>query len=264
MNHPKTLRALFTCLFCWISVLCAGAMADDSTPKIRVLILTGRNNHNWKETTPKLEEILETAGRFSVDTVVPPDGLTRDNLQNYDVILSDWNSWGGGSKEVEAAWTDEVRQAYLDFVRQGNGHVTIHAGGSSFYEGWPEYRKVALVYWNLGKTGHGRQHEFPVRVDEPDHAVTKGMEEFSMRDELWNRPGVVEGATVLASAYSDKQAEPRGTDQWEPSVVVAEYGEGRCCGILLGHDARIMENEGFQQLLVRGVEWAATGKVAGD
>ncbi len=238
------------------------ARAEDPAPMIRVLILTGRNNHNWKETTPKLEDLLEATGKFSVDTVVPPDGLTRDNLQNYDVILSDWNSWGGGSKQSEAEWTDDVREAYLDFVRQGKGHVTIHAGGSSFYEGWPEYRKVALVFWNLGATGHGRQHEFPVRVDQPDHAVMAGLDDFTMRDELWNKPGVVEGATVLASAYSDKKSEARGTDQWEPTVVIADYGQGRCFATLLGHDAKIMDNESFRQLLMRGVQWAATGKIA--
>jgi type 1 glutamine amidotransferase len=245
-------------------VLLAAPPAEDATPPIRVLILTGRNNHNWKQTTPMLQSILAKSGRFAVDTTVPPRGLTKDNLHGYDVILSDWNSWGGGSKQAEAEWTDEVRQTYLDFVRQGKGHVTIHAGGSSFYQGWPEYRKVALVFWNLGTTGHGRQHEFKVRIDQPDHPIVAGLKEFSIRDELWNRPGVADGATVLASAYSDKQNEPSGTDQWEPSVVIADYGEGRCFAMLLGHDAKIMENEGFQQLLMRGVEWAASGKVAAN
>ncbi|NQU25491.1 MAG: ThuA domain-containing protein [Candidatus Nealsonbacteria bacterium] len=237
------------------------ASAEDPVAPIRVLILTGRNNHNWKATTPMLQKVLRASGKFQVDTTVPPQGLTRENLNNYDVILSDWNSWGGGSQEAEAAWTAETRRAYLDFVRGGKGHVTVHAGGSSFYKDWPEYRNVSLAYWNLGVTGHGRQHEFKVRIDKPDHPLTAGLEEFTIRDELWNKPGVVQQATVLASAYSDKQQEPGGTNQWEPSVVTATYGRGRCFATLLGHDAKIMENEGFQQLLIRGVQWAATGKV---
>jgi hypothetical protein len=230
---------------------------------IRVLILTGRNNHNWKETTPKLESLLESTGKFCVKTAVPPEGLTGENLQEYDVIFSDWNSWGRGSDEAEAKWTVEMRGAYLDFVRQGKAHVTIHAGGSSFYDGWPEYRKVALIYWNLGTTGHGRQHEFRVRIDRPRHPVTAGLGEFKIHDELWNKPGVVDGATILASAYSDKTNEAKGTDEWEPSVVVGQYGQGRCFAIVLGHNAKAMENDGFRILLTRGVEWAATGKVRG-
>jgi len=255
---------LFGVFLVSFAALHTGALAEDSISSIRVLILTGRNNHNWKTTTPKLQEILEASGKFAVDTTVPPQSLTSDNLERYDVILSNWNSWGGGSKQAEAEWTDEVREAYLAFVRQGKGHVTIHAGGSSFYEGWPEYRKVSLVFWDLGTTGHGRQHEFKVRIDQPDHAVTAGLGEFTIRDELWNRPGVVDGAIVVASAYSDKQNESRGTDKWEPSVVVANYGQGRCFATLLGHDAKTMEDEDFQQLVIRGVQWAATGKSSGN
>jgi type 1 glutamine amidotransferase len=239
----------------------ATASAEDPDAPIRVLILTGRNNHNWKTTTPMLKKVLEASGKFQVDTTVPPQGLSSENLKNYDVILSDWNSWGGGSKEAEAAWTAATRQAYLDFVRGGKGHVTIHAGGSSFYKDWPEYRKVSLVYWNLGVTGHGRQHEFKVRIDKSDHPLAAALEGFTILDELWNKPGVVPGATVLASAYSGKQNEPNDASPGEPSVVAATYGKGRCFATLLGHDAKVMENDGFQKLLLSGVEWAATGKV---
>ncbi len=66
----------------------ADASAEDPVEPIRVLILTGRNNHNWKETTPMLQRTMEASGGFLVDTTVPPLGLTRENLNNYDVILS--------------------------------------------------------------------------------------------------------------------------------------------------------------------------------
>ncbi len=254
MHHPKPLLVLTGLFLLTLAATITSALAEDAP--IRVLILTGRNNHNWKETTPVLEKLLEDAG-CSVDTVVPPAGLTKKNLQNYDVILSNWNSWGKGSKEAEAQWTNLERAAYLDFVHQGGGHVTVHAGGSSFYDDWPEYRKVSLVFWNLGETGHGRPHGFRVRIDRPDHPVVTGLDEFTIRDELWNKPGVVEHATVLASAYSDHAGEAKGTGQWEPSTVVATYGQGRCFATLLGHDAQIMENEGFRELLIRGVRWAA-------
>jgi type 1 glutamine amidotransferase len=232
--------------------------AVEAAPKpIRVLILSGRNNHNWKQTTPRLKEILEKDAKFAVDVTVPPEGLTSENLSKYGAIVSNWNSWGRGAKEAEA-WGEPARKAYLDFVRQGKGHVTVHAGGSSYYDGWPEYRKVTLIYWAKGKTGHGPQHEFKVRVDKPDHPAMRGVKPFETRDELWNRPGVAEGTAVLASSFSDKAG--KGTGQWEPAVLAASYGEGRCFAILLGHDAKTMEHASFQALLVNGTAWAATGK----
>jgi len=264
MKYLQNCLLLFVVIMLSLVGFATNASAEDAAEPIRVLILTGRNNHNWKQTTPMLEKILEQTGKFAVETTVPPKGLDAENLKKYDVLLSDWNSWGRGSKEAEAAWTDEIRRSYLDFVRDGKGHVTVHAGGSSFYKDWPEYRKLTLVYWNLGSTGHGRQHEFEVRIDKPDHPSAAGLKGFTIKDELWNKPGVVEGATVVASAHSDKEKEPSGTGQWEPTTVTATYGKGRCFATLLGHDAKIMESEAFQQLLINGVRWAAKGKAGSE
>ena len=35
--------------------------------KIRVVIIDGQNNHNWRATTPWMKKVLEESGRFSVD-----------------------------------------------------------------------------------------------------------------------------------------------------------------------------------------------------
>ncbi len=231
-------------------------------PPMRVLILTGRNNHNWKQTTPGLKEILEESGKFAVETTVPPEGISAENLRRFDAILSNWNSWGNGSAEAEA-WPAGTREAYLEFVRGGKGHVTVHAGGSSFYKDWPEYRNVSLVYWDLKGTNHGPKHDFKVRVDRPDHPAMKGLGEYAAKDELWNAPGVLEGAEVLSSSWSDPGVRG-GTGRWEPSIVAAPYGKGRCFATLLGHDLESMKGREFRRILVRGTEWAAAGAVTGD
>src|SRR5205085_1057248 len=53
----------------------APAFADPpaSGEKLKVLIIDGQNNHNWKETTPHLKRILEASGRFAVDVATTPD-----------------------------------------------------------------------------------------------------------------------------------------------------------------------------------------------
>ena len=68
------------------------------------------------------------------------------------------------------------------------------------------------------------------------------------------------GSEVLATAYSDKSKDPRNTGKQEPVVWVATYGKGRVCANVLGHDLEAMKSAGFQTLLIRGVEWAATGR----
>jgi type 1 glutamine amidotransferase len=226
---------------------------------VRVLILSGQNNHDWKTTTPKLQSILERSGRFVVDITARPDLFTESGLAPYDVVLSDWNSYG--RDPAASAWPAEAGRALLDFVRRGKGHVTVHAGSSSFPE-WADYRRMTLAAWKEGQSGHGPRHEFPVRIDQPDHPITAGLGPFKTADELWNRPGLAEGVQVLASSFS--AADQGGTGQWEPTALAGRFGEGRSFTLLLGHDAAAMDNPGFQALLRRGVEWAATGSAAPD
>ena len=58
------MRRIFPAL---LAVIGAALLASAQSPqKIRVLILTGINNHDWRATTPALREILERTGRFQV------------------------------------------------------------------------------------------------------------------------------------------------------------------------------------------------------
>ena len=143
-------------------------------------------------------------------------------------------------------------------MRNGKGFVSVHAGSSSFYD-WPEYQQLAGGSWMLGQTGHGPAHEFMVKPVDESHPVTRGMTNFLTTDELWHRTGLQAGISVLATAFSARNRNGTGKD--EPVAFTTDFGRGRGFNLLLGHDARAMEAMGFQTLLQRGTEWAATGKV---
>lgn len=252
---PAALAAAF--LISYIAATGGQKHEPDAGPAVRVLLLSGQNNHDWKATTPKLKAILEETSRFKVDVSETPGLLTASSLEPYDVILSNWNSFGLGPDAEK--WPEEAKRAYLEFVRRGKGHVVVHAGSASFPD-WEEYGRLTLATFKAGQTRHGPRHKFPVRIDNVDHPVTAGLKPFEINDELWNRPGLTKGVTVLASSYSAPDKE--GTGQWEPTALASRFDRGRCFTLLLGHDAEAMENPCFQALLRRGVEWAATGRVA--
>ena len=44
--------------------------------KLRALVLSGRNNHDWRTTTPFLRSLLVDSGRFDVRVVEEPDGIS--------------------------------------------------------------------------------------------------------------------------------------------------------------------------------------------
>jgi len=209
-----------------------------------VLLFSGQNNHDWKTTTPKLESILTASGRFTVEVVERPDQCTTETFAHCDVIVCNWNAWGN---PPVTNWPSATREAFLNFIRNGGGHVAVHAGASSFYD-WPEYQQIGGASWDLVKTSHGAPHEFTVQPD-AEHPVTRGLAPFKTQDELWRNPGIHAAAKVIATADG------------QPLLVTTEFGKGRGLAILLGHSAQFMETPGFQTLLLRGAEWAATGSV---
>jgi type 1 glutamine amidotransferase len=95
----------------------------------------------------------------------------------------------------------------------------------------------------------------------PNHPITRGLKaEFvHANDELYQSSIIPEGSEVLATAYSDKSLDPKNSGKHEPVVWVAHYGKGRVCENVLGHDVAAMKDAGFQTLMIRGIEWCATG-----
>lgn len=221
---------------------------------IKILILSGSNNHNWEQTTKQLEEIFSSTELFNYKITFQPDTLNKVDLKSFDAVLSNWNSW----PETETNWPETTKQALLEFIRKGGGFITFHASTSAFY-GWPEFKKVTTAAWLMDQTSHGKISPTEVNISNQKHQVTKGMTEFHIPDELWINAEINPDFMVLATA-TNEQLKKEGISE-QPAVMVKKYGRGRIFHTILGHDARAMRNIGFKQLLLRGTEWAATGKV---
>jgi type 1 glutamine amidotransferase len=272
------------------AVACAGlAFASPlaANEKIRLLIIDGQNNHNWAAMTPPMKATLEKTGRFTVDVATTPPAKSpkeawdkfRPDFAKYDVVLSNYNG---------EQWPAEVNKGLEKFVHDGGGLVLIHAANNAF-RGWPEYNKMIGLGWrgadfgdrvtldDAGRivhtpkgegpgAGHGPQHEFVVKVRDAEHPVTKGMpaEWLHARDELYHgQRGPAENMHILATAYS--APDKGGTGAHEPMIWWIPFGKGRVFTTVMGHamgnDITAIRCIGFQTVMTRGSEWAATGKV---
>lgn len=253
--------------------------------KIKVVIVTGQNNHYWKNSTPIFKEILEDAGIFSVDVAISPEkggdmSAFNPKFSNYDVVVLDYNG---------DSWNAQEKKDFENFVGHGGGVVVIHAADNSFPE-WKEYNKMIglggwegrdeksgpYVYWennqasydySPGNAGsHGKQWEYTVRNRSPKHPVMSGVPMVWLHavDELYDRlRGPAENMEILATAYSDKNT--NGSGREEPILFTVKYGKGRIFHTVMGHVDEEMvislQCAGFVYTFQRGTEWAATGKV---
>jgi type 1 glutamine amidotransferase len=253
--------------------------AVDAKP-LRILLVDGQNNHNWKATSPVILSALSKSGRFNVEvSTAPPKGSPKEDwvgwnpkFSEYAAVVSNYNG------EI---WPEPVQRSFEKYVSEGGGFVCLHAANNSFPE-WLEYNRMIgiggwggrnekngpLLYRKEGQVvrdtvkgsggGHGPQHEFVVEVLEREHPITKGfpLKWMHASDELYHAlRGPAENLVLLGVAYSPV------TQREEPMLLTLSYGKGRVFHTPMGHSDVSMRCAGFQTVLERGTEWAASGNV---
>ena len=257
-----------------------------AAPPIRVMLLDGESGgsyHNWFETSPYLQRMLQDAGIFQVDrvTVLPSQDFStlKPEWSKYQVVVMNYDA-------PDARWPDDLRASFESYMKNGGGLVTVHAADNAF-PNWKEFNLMIGVggwrgrnvqtgphfYFKDGKLtsdtdagpagSHGpRRLPFQLTARTPDHPIIKGLPAQWMHsgDELYDRlRGPGQNMTVLATAHSDPAN--RGTDNDEPILMALTYGKGRIFHTTMGHDLAALNCVGFMTTFQRGTEWAATGQV---
>lgn len=272
----------FTCI-CLVSWL--GSLPLQA--KNKVLIVTGQNNHNWQVSHVALQKILENTGLFTVDIAISPahgenmEGFVP-NFSAYKLVVLDYNG---------DLWCQKAQDKFVEYVQNGGGVVVYHAANNSFPT-WKAYNDICALggwegrnekdgpylYWKDGKLikdssdgpggSHGEQREYVLTARDSNHPIMKGIPSSWKhgKDELYDRMrGPANVGTLMFTAFALK--ERGGSGREEPLIFTVDYGKARIFHIMLGHAGESLEDNpsmqctGFQVLLQRGAEWAATGKV---
>lgn len=250
-----------------------------------VLIVTGQSNHNWKDASAILEKIFNRSELFAARVMVSPEqdqdmSSFSPEFSSYDVVVMDYNG---------DSWSNKTQQNFENYVKKGGALVIVHEADNSFPEwkaynemiglgGWGErnekwgpyvyYENDMKVINNSAGGGgtHGQQTEVLVVLRDREHPITKGLPSkwLHTKDELYGKlRGPAKNMTILATAFSNP--ETNGTGRNEPCLMTIDYGKGRVFHTVFGHISEppfvSMECVGFQTTLLRGTEWAISGKV---
>ncbi len=265
----------------------ATAGAAPATP-IRVLIVDGYSNHDWRLTTSLIRGILEPTGLFAVTVSTAPP--TRDApgwdtwrpaFKNYDVVIQTSNDIGGGPP-----WPPEVQQAFEAFVRDGGGVYVWHGGNNAFTD-WPAYNEMIGLGWRKkdfgpaiaigadGKTiripaGEGPDTGHGARLDTVvkrlgDHPIHAGLPRAWLTPDIevyYYARGPAQRLDVLSYGF-----DPKTNMNW-PLEWTTTYGRGHVYTSTFGHvwkgdtqPAR-MRCAGLQTVVVRSLQWLAGRPVA--
>lgn len=148
----------------------------------KVLILDGRNNHDWERTTKALKDTLTATGLFEVDVATAPkdqagpapkrpkvedeayrkakaehDALRKSLKPIQDAQWAKWNVDFSAYKSVVLNyngpdWPPAMRENFVKFVESGGGVVLIHAANNGF-RNWTEFNNMIGLGWRKGGFG---------------------------------------------------------------------------------------------------------------
>ncbi len=283
------MKHLLLLTFTFLVVFSAAANSHKRKP-VKVLIIDGYSNHDWRQTSAMVKAILEESKLFSVSISTVPDNTTdslnwakwNPSFSSYDVIIQNTNN----IQNRKLKWPRVVEESLENFVRNGGGLYILHSANNA-YPHWLAYDTMMGLGWRNKQTGfaieidsnnniikllpgegsnttHGKRFTATVHILQKNHPICKGF------PDSWQTPNMelynyVRGPfinTTILSYATDSVNKLNFPVEW-----VVNYGKGRVYNSSMGHlwnkDIYPISYRciGFQTVLIRATQWLATGKV---
>jgi type 1 glutamine amidotransferase len=180
---------------------------------------------------------IENAGDWSAERMAgyPLAVLTKAN----NVSATDERTW----------MTGEIEQAFLDYVRRGNGLLVIHSGTAG-------YRESPVLRGLIGGVFARHPPQCPVTVTpKAGHPLTTSSVPFTLKDEHYFMEFDDAQADLFLTTTSEHGEQPGGWTRVE--------GEGRVCVLTPGHNVEVWLHPSFQALLGNALRWCSKQTAGG-
>lgn len=235
-------------------LLCAGIVsslvAEESKTQYNILILTGGHGFEKADFCKMFDEMTNI--RYDLAELPKEMDLLAPGLEKkYDLLLSyDMNNF---------PMSEEQRKNFAKLIESGMPLLVMHHSLCG-HDDWPLYwQMVGGKYLHSPTTIGGKSYgvssykhdlDIPVRIVDKEHPITKGVEDFTIRDEGYKNMYIREGIHVLLT-----------TDHPDATVELGwttRYGKGPIFAIALGHDRHAFANPQLRRLLYQGIGWCIT------
>src|SRR5262245_39811605 len=154
---------------------------------VRVLFLAGgqRSHHGYRDQALYLSNALEDTGRYEVTIVEDATILETPAMNKYDLIIVN-----ADRRDEEFKFTQGQQRALPDWVKAGHGYVSIHGADNSALDWVDDWRDMlgGVFSHDTSKGGPDsktKQGTFKVKITGVEHPVTKGLQDFDLKDELY-------------------------------------------------------------------------------
>ncbi|MFW5686970.1 MAG: ThuA domain-containing protein [Halanaerobium sp.] len=207
----------------------------------KVLALVGDYYHPSDYLKKALKMIIKK--NYQLDIYSNHQEINWEGLLEYDVlILATWGKINDPADE--AYWLDEYHEKRIDhFLAEGGKLFLVHSGTASYPKDGL-FRKIA--------GGHFIEHpeDHPEMTMEPaaENPLTKGIKDFTIKDEQYFMDVDQEEVEVFLKAKSDQFGE--STAGWS-----RDYKQGKVIVLTPGHSLEVFEEEMMQKLIKNILEY---------
>jgi len=218
------------------------ALAEDAP--LRLLVITG--SHPFDSRFYSLfDGYKDIEWDKKTQTSQPCAAFSKDFARDYDVVLLyDFEMKIGG----------EQKAAFESAFGEGRGLIVLHHALCS-HPTWPKFREIAGGQFffdprdGFPKSEYKGNVEMTYRAADPEHPVTKGVEEIKVVEEPYKfvfRPG--DAKSLLMSANPESDAVVAWTTEYKKSRVIA---------IEPGHGGDIFQEPNYRRFIAQAIRWVA-------
>ncbi|MBS3771861.1 MAG: ThuA domain-containing protein [Bacteroidales bacterium] len=243
----KSLSIIFyIALMVWLPLISAGNshMSESTT----ILVVTGGHAYD----TTAFENMFAQNDNLDVDMLGQPEAneaMENGRFKEYDAVVF-YDMW----QDI----TDDQKEAFVNLTKQGIGLVFLHHSLVSYQE-WDEFEKIlGGRYLQQGYVDDDPalasdfKHDIKMEVSvlDPDHPVTKNMNDFTILDEGYSNLRVRSFVNTLLTTDHPQCA--------EKVAWTNKYNNSRIVYLLFGHDHKAYQDKNFRRLLFSALEWVSS------
>jgi len=213
-------------------------------PEIQILSLLGDFYHTPDAQRRALETVIRDLDA-TMDVFTDPRGVPWKEISRWNAIVMARE--GRIAPPDPKVWfTDDHQKALASFVHSGGALVALHAGLASYGHDGDYGRTIHGSFIN-----HPVEHpEFRLRLAPARHEISRDVEEFSIRDEMYFVRIDSAETTVLLESFSPDYGSSAAA--WAHTA-----GRGRVFCFTPGHREEVLSHSGYRDVLARGLRWAA-------
>lgn len=251
---------------------CSWPGQPEESAKKKILVLTfseGFKHSSLGHAEDTIKKVGEDSGAFEAECLhlwqfdserINLSFLTPEYLNRYDGLFF-YTTTNFHKRDIDLL-TEEQRQGFLDYLKNGGAYIGSHSASDTFYK-WLEYGEIVGGYFS-GHPWGSNSPAVTIKVEDKDHPATKMLgDSWTIQDEIYQfkAPYSRKKLHILLSldnAKTDMEKDNllHGKDGDYAVAWCREYGKGKCFYTALGHREEVWSDPTFQAHLLGGIKWA--------